>query len=1505
MLLEKIAFRYRPAVAHVLTLRSSLQAMLALAALHFLVLVLSFHDAPSWRTVYAQTSRPVIHSVHPEPPYCVLHDSPYESDRRLTLTGENLTVAGGDGRVEFLEVATETVTGPVSQDLNWLDPRRITVDMGRIGEHWPLGQRIVLRVRITSTDSSEPLSNWSDAFVLADASGTCAYLQPFTPPPPIRGIAGDHWADVVIGKPDFAQIVNSRVVPYKVFNPGGVLVDRSVDPGRAYVWDSGNSRILAIDLAVCYSSPEPCSADFVLGQPSSYDHSACNGDSGVQDYPKRASAGPDTLCGIPDHSLSPEESHTFVTMAVDNEGALYVPDSFNHRVLKYENPFETDSIADQVWGQEDFSGILCNWGDFDKPTAESLCFHSATNLFMSNWYGNGVEIDSQGNMWVADGGNNRVLRFSADQLSGEISNTPDLVLGQVDFTSAKPGNALDRLHAPSALRFDQNGILYVADTVNDRVLAFEPPFESGMSADRTFGSKFHRPTSVEIDPDGRGVWVLDAGNSMVELWDVTGTSVLRVLGKDSYQPTRECGSPRWELPGSPHMCPIAGSLGIDAQGSVLVPVFLGTADVFRFSVDDNRRQVDGPRIGLADLRLFHPPIGTNYKDRSGMQSARGVAAVNDQLIVSDHDRLMFWNGLSTLENGQPADGVVGEEFFVPDSTDCCGRIKADASGRLWVLGMEGFGYLDVYVLPLTEYAVPIHTIWKNEVTFAVLGTEGHITLGGRIFGLAPVGNGEHLWISDTDNHRVLRIRDPLTDPVVDVILGQLDANGRQCNQGRFPSADRTAIESGLHDDVLCFPGALSIDRLGNLYVSDHSLEIDGNRRLLIFSAESTPLTNTETIFGPSASKVFIRSAIGPTNLWADPWEPGEVFGQHTSSFWGSGFSAATWEPAFDSANRMVVGYNAYLGPRFVGIYDDPLGPEELPTSFLHDFGSMPYTATFDENDNLYVGDINRARVLVYRNPFNNVPEPAEQQTIEAPLPEYPVTFESVDPEPPSCLVRNSPRTDERTLNLMVEGLADRQDLTLEFRKVTSRHREFLDIGPQQISNNGASITVSDIGVWRRLWGHLDRVVLTVRILERGHPGTPVSNWSPASVLVNDANDCGIETSQALGPPTISAVTPNAGFLTVSWNTPEDKGGSNIVSYDLRHVTTAADGTLDSNWTVVETIWSATDGGELEYDLTGLAVGTRYDVQVRAVDTTGPGPWSVTFTGTPRPPSVCFTGGAVADVTNTGLISDCEALLASRDTLAGDATLNWSVNVPIEDWDGITIQGTPERVAWLNIREGGLNGSISPELGRLSNLTYLNLRNNGLAGPIPSEFGNLTNLRYLGLNNNELTGPIPDLSRLTHLEQLYLSNNDLTGVLPDWMGTLTNVRELWLWGNELEGTIPDLRGMTGLVRIKLQTNNFTGGIPTWFGDMTDLVYLYLHRNMLSGSIPKEIGGLERLERLWLSENELTGKIPDELDELSLKQWRLADNQLTGCVPAGLVEVEDTDFNSLGLQVCTDL
>ena len=98
-------------------------------------------------------------------------------------------------------------------------------------------------------------------------------------------------------------------------------------------------------------------------------------------------------------------------------------------------------------------------------------------------------------------------------------------------------------------------------------------------------------------------------------------------------------------------------------------------------------------------------------------------------------------------------------------------------------------------------------------------------------------------------------------------------------------------------------------------------------------------------------------------------------------------------------------------------------------------------------------------------------------------------------------------------------------------------------------------------------------------------------------------------------PTIDSVSPGDTTLTVAWTAPA--GATGITAYDLRHIETSADETVDANWTVVDDAWTS---GALEYTVTGLTNGTEYDAQVRAVNSNGDGTWSDTKTGTPALPA---------------------------------------------------------------------------------------------------------------------------------------------------------------------------------------------------------------------------------------------------------------------------------------------
>ena len=127
--------------------------------------------------------------------------------------------------------------------------------------------------------------------------------------------------------------------------------------------------------------------------------------------------------------------------------------------------------------------------------------------------------------------------------------------------------------------------------------------------------------------------------------------------------------------------------------------------------------------------------------------------------------------------------------------------------------------------------------------------------------------------------------------------------------------------------------------------------------------------------------------------------------------------------------------------------------------------------------------------------------------------------------------------------------------------------------------------------------------------------------------------------------------------------------------------------------------------------------------------------------------------------------DCAILLGAKAALAGDAALNWSLDVPLEDWDGIVVNRRTVRIVWLDLRNAGLTGSIPPSLGGLSRLDALGLNGNRLTGAIPPEIAAIPGLRFLHLEHNLLTGAIPpELAAVPGL-RLDLSGNRLEGCIP--------------------------------------------------------------------------------------------------------------------------------------------
>ena len=301
---------------------------------------------------------------------------------------------------------------------------------------------------------------------------------------------------------------------------------------------------------------------------------------------------------------------------------------------------------------------------------------------------------------------------------------------------------------------------------------------------------------------------------------------------------------------------------------------------------------------------------------------------------------------------------------------------------------------------------------------------------------------------------------------------------------------------------------------------------------------------------------------------------------------------------------------------------------------------------------------------------------------------------------------------------------------------------------------------------------------------------------------------------------------------------------------------------------------------------------------------------------------CAAGVVVPQpASNPGLVGDCEILLRFNDAVSDTAYLNWGAGVPIANWEGVKIDGSPPRVMELRLRyhelssaippefggltalerlqlgETALKGAIPPELGGLTALEELDLRANSLDSYIPPELARLANLKRLDLSDNRLVGSIPHEfggltwweggDRLARLQELDLSRNNLTGSIPRELGNIESLVELRLGGNDLSGSLDNLRTLNDLRVLDISYNHFKGPFPRRWWDMKELRWLDMSRNSLHGEIPSYLGNWTSLEVLDLSDNFLEGAIAPQLGNLTnLKRLNLRDNRLAGDIPPEL-------------------
>jgi sugar lactone lactonase YvrE len=119
----------------------------------------------------------------------------------------------------------------------------------------------------------------------------------------------------------------------------------------------------------------------------------------------------------------------------------------------------------------------------------------------------GVAVDGAGNVIIADTGNNQIVEVPV--VGGVLSNA-----AQVTVVSASTTIAGSSLSGPAGVAVDAQGDLYIADTGNNRIVYVPYNGSWNVAGASVLGSNLTAPLATTVDPSGN-VYVADSGSGQV------------------------------------------------------------------------------------------------------------------------------------------------------------------------------------------------------------------------------------------------------------------------------------------------------------------------------------------------------------------------------------------------------------------------------------------------------------------------------------------------------------------------------------------------------------------------------------------------------------------------------------------------------------------------------------------------------------------------------------------------------------------------------------------------------------------------------------------------------------------------------------------------------------------------------------------------------------------------------------------------------------------------------
>ena len=649
-----------------------------------------------------------------------------------------------------------------------------------------------------------------------------------------------------------------------------------------------------------------------------------------------------------------------IAVAIDGSGHLYVADSQNNRVLGWKNAsaLKRGASSDLVIGQPVLFSTDCISPQtylHPTPTDASLCGPV------------GVAVDSVGNLYVADSGNNRVLEYNQPFSSGVvIGQAAALVFGQLgSMTSNRvnqggPGN--DSLAYPLGVALDSAGNLYVGDSGNSRVLEYNTPLvktsvpgSGDTTADLVITNSLLRGTAfiaagLALDAAG-DLYVADSYNSAVVEYNAP-LKRARTAGAADALPDRTIGEPNFFVacpttatPTAQDLCSPTG-VAVDSAGNLYV-ADQGNNRIVEYNTPLRNQAVPGKYIS-AD-RVF---------------GQRNLTAS----VCADGEVTGLGFGPAVQDPAPSARGLCGP-----------GGVAVDSAGNLFVADSNNYRVLEYYSpLKFTKTKGSGDTVADVAVGQIDL-VHNTLNFGGPSALNIPVSvatdTSGHLYVADKFNNRILGWKSAaaLTSGAsADIVIGQPDFFANQC------ATSRTGLCLGAPRGGFFEIGQAAVDGIGDLYVVDYN-----NNRVLEynqpFKSGVTAGQPANLVFGQNGSfttrncigeqpptvnapprMLNANTLCGPVGVAVDP--SGNLYiadtGDNRVLEFNTPLKTTAVNGSGDTIPDLVIGESDFSRD------DHCTGPGET-TAFSV---CQPTGVATDSAGNLYVADSENCRVLEYDNP---------------------------------------------------------------------------------------------------------------------------------------------------------------------------------------------------------------------------------------------------------------------------------------------------------------------------------------------------------------------------------------------------------------------------------------------------------------------------------------------------------------------------------------------------------